>query len=212
MGATLGTLLVRSRLEAADSSAKKEPTLQRADFYDAQGKFLVAKARDAYFAMLKGIHYPVTPAVEKNIWIDDFGLGDFPRVGMGGMMWINRQEYGYMGLDIFLLPGQMIPEHSHVATDKAKPKMESWQVRSGMVWTFGEGEPTPELLDRIPESQRATAQSKHGVALGLHETGDLNRVNAWHFMIAGPEGALVTEYGLFQDGAALRFSNPQAKV
>ncbi len=212
MGATLGTLMLRPRLLAADSNLPKELTMQRSDFYDAQGNFLIAKARDAYYALLKRIHYPITPAVEKNIWIADFGLGDFPRVGMGGMIWINRQEHNYLGMDIFLLPGQMIPEHSHVATDKARPKMESWQVRSGSIWTFGEGEPTPELFAHIPESQLATVHSKHGVALGLHETADLNRVNAWHFMVAGPEGAWVTEYGQFQDGAALRFSNPKAKA
>jgi hypothetical protein len=31
-------------------------------------------------------------------------------------------------------------------------------------------------------------------------------------MVAGPEGALVTEYGTFHDAAGLRFSNPKAKL
>ena len=211
LGASFSAMLSHSSLLAADSTVKK-PTMNRTDFYDANGIFLVEKARDAYFEMLRAIHYPVTPFVQQNVWIADFGLGCFPQVGMGGMIWVNRQDYNYFGLDIFLLPNQMIPEHRHAATEKAKPKMESWQVRSGMVFTFGEGAPTEDLLKRIPESQQPTVKSQHGVPLKLHEVAHLNRINAWHFMIAGAEGAWVTEYGMFQDGAALQFSNPKAKA
>ncbi len=214
VGAVCGAALVRSNggLLADESDAKAQPPLRREDFYDAQGTFLVDKARKAYFEMLRKIHYPITPAVEKNVWIADFQLGDFPRVGMGGVVWVNRPDYDYFGLDIFLLPGQMIPEHRHAPTEKAKAKMESWQIRSGMVFTFGEGESTPSLLDHIPESQRPSVKSHHGTALHLHEVGHLNRTDAWHFMIAGPEGAWVTEYGMFQDMGALRFSNPKGGV
>lgn len=213
LGAASAALLKPSRMLAADAVEKKRPkTLQRSEFYDAEGKFLVEKGAEAYFELLRGMHYPVTPFVKKNIWVADFGLGDFPRVGMGGVVWVNRPDHNYFGLDILLLPNQMIPEHSHVATDKAKPKMESWQVRAGMIYTFGEGEPTAQLLDKIPESQRASVKSQHAAALNLHEVDHLNRVDAWHFMIAGDEGAWVTEYGMFQDAAAIRFSNPKGKV
>lgn len=211
LGAACGAALLHSPAQAAEA-ASAISALKRADFYDANGAFLTDKAGEAYFALLEQMHYPVTPTVRKNIWIADFGIGDFPRVGMGGLVWINRPDYNYFGLDILLLPGQMIPEHRHVATDKAQPKMESWQVRCGKIVTFGEGAPTPELLTQVPESQRASIQSKHGAPLGLHETGHLNRVDAWHYMIAGPQGAWVTEYGMFQDVAALRFSNPKGKV
>jgi hypothetical protein len=216
LGAAMGTLACRPTAAWADKKNRKKGNnvkrYERADFYDADGKFLVAKAGDAYFEMLRGMNYPVTPAVKQNAWIADFGLGDFPNAGMGGVIWINRPDYCYFGLDIFLLPGQMIPEHSHVATDKGKAKMESWQVRAGNVVTFGEGEPTPKYLDLIPESQRASAKSKHGEPLALHGVAHLNRIDAWHFMVAGPEGAWVTEYGMFQDGAGLRFTNPKAKA
>ncbi len=90
--------------------------------------------------------------------------------------------------------------------------MESWQPRRGMIYTFGEGEPTPELIDKIPASQREIVKSRHCKPLGIDEVGDLNRLTAWHFMVAGPEGALVTEYGTFHDMDGLRFSNPKAKL
>ena len=81
-----------------------------------------------------------------------------------------------------------------------------------MIYTFGEGEPTPEYFQQIPPSQRELVKSRHCQPLQIDEIGHLNRLTAFHFMVAGPEGALVTEYGTFHDMAGLRFSNPQAKL
>jgi D-lyxose ketol-isomerase len=39
----------------------------------------------------------------------------------------------------------------------------------------------------------------------------LGRATAKHFMIAGPHGAIVTEYGTYHDGVGLRFTNPGVK-
>jgi len=33
-----------------------------------------------------------------------------------------------------------------------------------------------------------------------------------HFMLAGPQGAIVTEVATYHDGAALRFTHPDAKL
>ncbi|MCH5377916.1 MAG: hypothetical protein JJ992_28500 [Planctomycetes bacterium] len=183
-----------------------------AEFYDADGNFLVDKARDAYYDMFRRFHYPISETLKKEMWILEFGLGDFARVGMAGIFWLNRQDYNYFGHEIYLLPGQMIPEHCHLETAKGAPKMESWQPRRGMIYTFGEGDPTPDLLNKIPPSQRELVKSRHGTPLGIDEIGHLNRLTAWHFMVAGPEGALVTEYGTFHDMDGLRFSNPKATL
>ena len=195
-----------------EAGRAKVKTYRSGDFYDGQGEFLVDKARAAYYDMFRRFHYPVSEKLKKEMWILDFHLGDFAQVGMAGIFWLNRQDYGYFGHEIYLLPGQMIAEHCHVATDKGPAKMESWHPRRGMVYTFGEGEPTPELLDKIPESQRKLVKSKHCTPLALDELADLNRLTSWHFMVAGPEGALVTEYGTYHDMAGLKLSNPKAKV
>jgi D-lyxose ketol-isomerase len=183
-----------------------------ADFYAPDGSFLEDQAREAYFDMFRRFGYPISDRLQEEMWILDFGLSDFARVGMAGIFWLNRQDYNYFGHEIYLLPGQMIPEHKHLATDKGGPKMESWQPRHGMIYTYGEGEPTPELLDHIPPSQRELVKSQHCQPLGIDQVGHLNRLMAWHFMVAGPEGALVTEYGTFHDMDGLRFSNPKATL
>lgn len=208
----VGMTAVGSKNAEAGDSAPTVKTYASADFYDASGKFLVEKAREAYFDMFRRFGYPISKKLQKEMWILDFGLGDFANVGMAGIFWLNRQDYGYFGHEIFLLPGQMIAEHSHVPTKKGAAKMESWHPRHGMIYTFGEGEPTSELLGKIPASQRAIVKSRHCKPLGIDELADLNRLEAWHFMVAGPEGALVTEYGTFHDMDGLKFSNPKAKL
>ena len=202
----------RGFADAPTGETCKVKTYTNADFYDAEGKFLKDKARDAYYDMFRRFHYPVTETIRKDMWILDFGLGDFVNVCMAGILWVNRQDYGYFGHEIYLLPGQMIPEHCHLATDKGPAKMESWQPRRGMIYTFGEGEPTPELLAKVPKSQRSVIKSRHCKPLKVDEVGDLNRRTAWHFMVGGPEGALVTEYGTYHDMDGLRFSNPKATL
>lgn len=194
---------------AADRAVK---TYSNADFYDAGGKFLVERAKAAYFDMFERFGYPVSDALKKGMWVLDFGLGDFVNVGMAGIFWLNRQDYGYFGHEIFLLPGQMIAEHRHMPTAKGPAKMESWHVRHGQIFTFGEGDATPELVAKIPASQREIVKSRRAATLKIDELGDLNRREAWHFMVAGPEGALVTEYGTFHDMDGLQFSNAKAKL
>lgn len=211
--ACVGSLATDATAAEADTKGTaKVKTYTNADFYDKNGKFLEEKAKEAYFDMFRRFGYPISDKLKKEMWTFDFGLGDFANVGMAGIFWLNRQDYSYFGHEIFLLPGQMIPEHCHLPTAKGKAKMESWQPRHGMIYTFGEGDPTPEYLDKIPKSQRDVVKSKHCTPLKIDELADLNRLEAWHFMVAGPEGALVTEYGTFHDMDGLRFSNPKARI
>ena len=85
-----------------------------ADFYK-DGKFdQEAAQRRHSLTCLKFYGVPYTPLMEKDIWFTDFGLGDFENVGMGGIFWVNDQNMATFAHAIYLLPGQMIPEHAHV--------------------------------------------------------------------------------------------------
>ena len=86
-----------------------------ADFY-TDGKFNQEVAMEAMKDMFKFYDVPFTEMMAKEMWVTDFGLGDFENVGMGGIFWINDAEHGYFAHAIYLLPGQMIPEHAHVKT------------------------------------------------------------------------------------------------
>jgi len=183
--------------------------MRNSDFYD-RGVFNKKKAFDAYYALMESFKYPIPPILHtEEFWTSDFAQNDFSRVGMGGIFWINDTKHGYFAHEIFLLPGQMIVEHRHNVSSEGPAKMESWHVRHGMIHTFGEGEPTADLPCRLPESQL----SANGITvrccktLQQGEIGSLNRLTAPHFMIAGPEGAIVAEYGTPHFPDALEFTN-----
>ena len=120
-------------------------------------------------------------------------------------------DTGYFSHEIYLLPGQMIVEHGHEATTKGKAKMESWHVRYGSIYTFGEeGGPIPAGIT-FPKSQEKSITVTKCYEMQPGDIRTLNRVGAKHFMMGGSSGALVTEYGSFHDNDGLRFSNPGVK-
>ena len=192
--------------------------------YYKNGKFDGAKANQAYIDLMKKFNVPVYGRILEEpgfLWGIDFGMGDFEALGMGGVFWMNEPE-GYLGHEIYLLPFQSIAEHRHVPTkDKdgkdIQAKMESWQIRHGYVYGFSEvGEPN---LDKFPEVKAKLSKLQIPHLHSLHvekwvadgRVHKLPKVETWHFMMAGPEGAIVTETATFHDNAGLRFSVPGIK-
>ncbi|HUT01823.1 MAG TPA: hypothetical protein VM031_05175 [Phycisphaerae bacterium] len=181
------------------------------DQFYVDGAFQADKAREAYFQMMERFGYPVVEKLREEMWALDFGLGDFVNVGMAGIFWCNDKEHGYFGHEIFLLPGQMIVEHAHEETPEAAAKMEAWHVRHGKIHTFGEGEETRPCPVELPDGQQEFITVRHAREVVPGELDSLNRPGAKHFMIAGPQGAIVTEYATYHDNGALRFTNPAVK-
>ena len=228
--------------------------MTNADFYK-DGKFDGAKAKEAYFELMRRFGYPVFKSFtdEKfmleqtkqtantqylGFWALDFGKNDFMKYGMGGVIWVDEVKEEYFGHDIFLLPLQSIPEHSHVAQkidasvcqdrwtgqkfDKELPaKMESWLVRNGWVYSFSEvGEPN---LDKFPEAKANLSAllydhkaDKPTLLKSLHVekwipdgiAHKLPKTGSWHFMMGGTEGAIVTEFANFHDSSCNRYTVP----
>jgi hypothetical protein len=62
-------------------------------FYNADGTFAAAKAKQAYYEMMKRFGCPVYDKLKTDdFWAIDFGLGDFVNVGMAGIFLVERQE------------------------------------------------------------------------------------------------------------------------
>ena len=181
-----------------------------ADFYK-DGKFDKEVAMKAYKDMFEFYGIPFTPLMEKDMWVTDFGLGDFENTGMGGIFWVNDVEHGYFAHEIYLLPSQMIPEHAHVKT-KYPAKFESWMVQKGMCYNFSAvGEETPNA-PKLPDSQKGFITSKNFVEQHVGELVNLKKIETFHFLIAGPQGAVVSEWASYHDNAGLRFTNPKASL
>lgn len=182
------------------------------DFYKADGTFDAEKAKQAYYDMMTYYNYPIVERLKgEEFWAIDFGLGKFTEVGMAGIFWVNNKEHNYFGHEIYLLAGQMIPEHWHMPTDDAGAKLEAWQLRYGGVTLYSEGEPTPGVSERIPASHRDIAVARTEMKLMPGEVGELAAAEQKHWMLGGKEGAIVTEYATYHDNNGLRFTHPDVK-
>ena len=189
-----------------------------AGFYNADGSFNEATAKEAYAELFRFHRYTLADVVnDERFWVMDFGLGDFANVGMAGIFWLNDKEHGYFGHEIYLLPFQMIPEHAHVEAEGKPAKHEYWQVRNGSIYNFGEGgSKTDKLPVELPKSQLEANAVTAFKCVELKATAGsggeagLNRIGAYHFMMGGPEGTIVTEYATYHSGEGLRFQNPKA--
>lgn len=178
--------------------------LKNDDFYNVDGSLDVEKAKQAYYGMLAALGYPMMPILRTaNFWVTDLGSGKFLEVGLAGLQWANNEAYGYSSHDIFLLPGQIIAEHNHVDTKVASSKMESWTVRFGSMEIYNEGTPTPGA--DIP-NDIFYARTRQALTLG--QTAHLEHFKGWHWMKAGPRGAVFTETASYHDVSGIRFSNP----
>ena len=222
MGAILAGVASVSMLGGAEAKRnakqyreekKKMKVYDNAHFYGDDGQFRESVAKAAYYEMMEHYKYPIPERLRGDeFWTLDFGLGKFTEIGMAGIFWVNNLEHNYFGHDIYLFPGQSIPEHRHMKTALAGPKLEAWHVRHGSVYIYGEGDPTPGVEARIPSTHKDCLIAKHEQKLMPGEVGELHGPEEWHWMKAGPEGAIVTEYATYHDGDGLRFSHPDARM
>jgi hypothetical protein len=211
-----GRALGAEKAEGKGKPAKKPKTplvFHNADFYTADGKFNEEAAKKAYLALCRYFGYPLNDNVRKNLYVTDFALGRFTEVGLACVVWMNEKKWNYASLEVFLLPGQVIPEHWHVAIESegVAPKMESWTVRYGSTFAYGEGDPTPTLSVKIHEKEKPFLTVMHETALRPGDVTGVSKPMEKHWQQAGPDGCILTETSTFHTAAAVRFTNPAIK-
>jgi D-lyxose ketol-isomerase len=177
-------------------------------FYDADGNFKAEAAKDAYIALMKYHGYPVFEDAREKLWVSDYGTGEFTKVGLGAIFFVNNEQHRYMMLDIYLLPGQMLPEHYHLATDKNPAKLEGWLVRHGVSYVYGAGPDTENIKAVIPKSHmNGKVTVRHEVILQPGQFTGLKNAEERHWQFGGPEGAIITEVANVHDGDGVRHSD-----
>ena len=110
-------------------------------------------------------------------------------------------------LDIFLLPGQMLPEHWHVEAEGNPAKMEGWLVRWGLSHIVGIGEPNLTSDVRIP-AYHAPVTTRHAIAATPGTFVPLAETGSRHWQYGGPEGAIVTEVANVHTNSGVRHTDP----
>jgi D-lyxose ketol-isomerase len=178
-------------------------------FYDAAGNFVEDKAKDAVLALCKHHGYPVFPGLRENLWVSDYGAGQFAKMGLAAYVFVNNEKDRYMLLDMFLLPNQMLPEHWHVAGEGNPPKLEGWLVRWGLSHIVGVGEPNLGKEIVVPKCHwGGKASTKHSVAAKPGMFVPLADAESRHWQFGGPEGAIITEVANVHTNSAVRHSDP----
>jgi len=193
---------------ACMKARKASISFDNASFYDKNGKFDVEKGKDAIMALARYHRYPVFPGMREKLWVSDYGTGQFTKLGLAAYMFKNNEEDKYMLMDLFLLPGQMLPEHWHLDGDKNPAKREGWLVRWGLSHIVGEGEPNLGKDIVIPKCHmNGDATTKHEVVATAGMFIPLSKVYTRHWQFAGPEGAIITEVANVHTDSSVRHSD-----
>jgi len=229
-----GLLLQGCITGSVQATGGAEKMIDGKDFY-VDGALDTAKVKQAYFDMMERFDYPIPDILKTdNFWVCDFKQGDLLALGMGGIFWINEKgeyksagagqyageykddSYGYLLHDIYLLPGQTLPEHRHIGgAEGYAPKMEAWQVRYGEVYFHSEYKHSDEvLISDWPEELRPWGygedwfKSKY-IAKRDAKTNQMYVMSdpeSWHGQVAGKTGAIVIEVATYHNH--VMFSKP----
>jgi len=203
-----------------DIDAKKKVIeihpVNNADFYTQKGALDVEKAKQAYFNLMTRFNYPIYIQLKTEAFnVTDFGLNDFAHVGKGCTLWVNKNypTGGYFAREIFLLPGQMIAEQKNVASEMGAPKHATLLVRYGSIYSFSVENTLGFFPDgvQVPKSQEKFTKSNNCKLVHAGELFTIKKEDDWHFIMAGPDGAIVTEFSTFFDPQGRQYSNPNIK-
>jgi D-lyxose ketol-isomerase len=130
----------------------------------------------------------LTPEERDAIEVADFGLSRLAESGLQLLVYVNTARY--CAKELVLRPGQTCPEHRHPPFDGTPGKEETFRCRSGLVYLYVEGEPTPGPACTPP---RGVYTVGHEIELrpGMQHTIPPGTL---HWFQAGPGGAVVSEF------------------
>jgi D-lyxose ketol-isomerase len=130
----------------------------------------------------------VTADERDGIEVADFGLSRLDETGLQLLVYVNTDRY--CAKELVLRPGQTCPEHRHPPFDGTPGKEETFRCRSGLVYLYVEGEPTPAPVCEPPPGAYTV---RHEIELRPGEQHTIPP-GTLHWFQAGSEGAVVTEF------------------
>lgn len=133
----------------------------------------------------------LTPAETEQIEIADLGLGEYDQTGLALVTYINTERC--CAKELVLKPGQTCPEHFHPPVDGQPGKEETFRCRSGTVYLYVTGDPTPNPVAKPPANRADTYTVWHEIVLNPGEQYTIYP-ETWHWFQGGPEGAVVSEF------------------
>ncbi len=208
-GATMIAATAGAAAAQTKTASRRKLRFKNETFYGADGQFDVEKGKDAIIALCKHHGYHVFPELREGLWVSDYGTGQFTKLGLAAYLFVNNEEDRYMLMDLFLLPGQMLPEHWHLDGGENPAKREGWLVRWGASHIVGIGEPNLAEGVVVPKCHmggKTTTEHETLATPGMFVP--LAKVLSRHWQFGGPEGAIITEVANVHTNEAVRHSDP----
>jgi D-lyxose ketol-isomerase len=139
------------------------------------------------------------------IEVADLGLGRLREAGVQLLVYVNTERY--CAKELVLYPGQTCPEHRHPPFDGTPGKEETVRCRSGLVYLYVEGEPSPDRACTPPPGRYTVS---HEIVL---RPGDQHTIppDTLHWFQAGPQGAVVSEFSSPSRDELDVFSDPEIR-
>ena len=166
----------------------------------------VEEARGRAAAALVAAGIVLTPAERGAIEVADFGLSELEQTGLLVVVYVNTERV--CAKELVLFPGQTCPEHLHPPFEGTPGKEETFRCRSGLVYLYTDGEPTPEPACRPARADAGVYTVWHEIVLG---PGDQHTIppGTLHWFQAGPDGAVVSEFSTESRDELDVFTDPE---
>ena len=123
--------------------------------------------------------------------ICDLGLGDFYRIGISIIIYINTKKV--CAKEMALTPDQICPQHRHPDIAGETGKEETFRCRWGEVYLYIPGPETKNRMGKIPKKYKNRFSVFHEILLKPGDQYTL-KPNTWHWFQAGPKGAVLSEF------------------
>jgi D-lyxose ketol-isomerase len=148
----------------------------------------------------------ITPEERENIEIADFGLDEVEQTGLELVVYVNTDRY--CAKELVMFPHQTCPEHRHPDVAGQRGKMETFRCRSGEVYLYVDGEPTPAPACNPPEGSEDYYTVWHEIVLRPGEQYTIPS-DTLHWFQAGREGAIVSEFSSTSRDESDFFTDPR---
>lgn len=152
----------------------------------------IEEAKTQMLGYLETLGVVLTTDEHALIEVADFGLGDLQRTGLQLFTYVNTPRY--CAKELVLFPGQTCAEHAHPPIDASNSgKQETFRCRSGLVYLYVEGEPTPNPKCHPPQGDEVYYSVWHEIIL---HPGEQHTIlpNIKHWFQAGLQGAIISEF------------------
>lgn len=148
----------------------------------------------------------LTDKEKSEIEIADFGLGEFEKIGLGVVVYVNTERV--CAKELAMLPYQICPEHIHPPVQGVPGKEETFRCRWGEVYLYVPGEKTPNPKGKVPAGREPYFTVWHQIILKPGEQYTL-MPHTLHWFQAGPQGAVVSEFSTRSTDENDRFTDPE---